>query len=365
MGLRETKPWLTDDEILDYFATVEGVALHSSTQDGQPEQTRDGLDRAWAVLSALVRETAEPRTRVAIVGGGIAGLYCAFELANRHGFESTVLEAAPRFGGRIETRKMGEFKAEFGPMRFEPNIQPLLTALVKQLQLDREWGEFTGTSIDEAAALSRSARYNLRHDELRHTWDVLPARTGQGSAPRKTSPLDLLRLGVARMFRPAMWKYLSQVTKPEDCGRPDEFDLCVDTTVAPPAGSWLEQPYQPGKRQWSCPGWDVKQLALDNNLEEETSTPLERQRERRVLVQEWLDSLDDRGYDELRRKATHREGHLLRDEGFWNAMSEELSPSAVSFIRDEGTFYHLFPDNPNVVEWGIFWLRLLRTSANS
>ncbi len=161
-----------------------------------------------------------------------------------------------------------------------------------------------------------------------------------------------------------MWKYLSQVTKPEDCGRPDEFDLCVDTTVAPPAGSWLEQPYQPGKRQWSCPGWDVKQLALDNNLEEETSTPLERQRERRVLVQEWLDSLDDRGYDELRRKATHREGHLLRDEGFWNAMSEELSPSAVSFIRDEGTFYHLFPDNPNAVEWGIFWLRLLRTSAN-
>ncbi len=105
-------------------------------------------------MSALVRETAEPRTRVAIVGGGIAGLYCAFELANRHGFESTVLEAAPRFGGRIETRKMGEFKAEFGPMRFEPNIQPLLTALVKQLQLDREWGEFTGTSIDEAAARS-------------------------------------------------------------------------------------------------------------------------------------------------------------------------------------------------------------------
>src|SRR5262249_46883223 len=27
-------------------------------------------------------------------------------------------------------------------------------------------------------------------------------------------------------------------------------------------------------------------------------------------------------------------------------------------------FYHLFADNPNAVEWGIFWLRLFRTEAD-
>jgi hypothetical protein len=32
-------------------------------------------------------------------------------------------------------------------------------------------------------------------------------------------------------------------------------------------------------------------------------------------------------------------------------------------IRDQGTFYHLIPDNPNAVEWVIFWLRLFRPDA--
>jgi hypothetical protein len=29
-------------------------------------------------------------------------------------------------------------------------------------------------------------------------------------------------------------------------------------------------------------------------------------------------------------------------------------------IRDTGTFYHLIPDNPNAVEWAVFWLRLFK-----
>jgi hypothetical protein len=48
--------------------------------------------------------------------------------------------------------------------------------------------------------------------------------------------------------------------------------------------------------------------------------------------------------------------------GFWNLLSEVLSHHALTKLRDLGTFYHLIPENPNAVEWLIFWLRGFRTS---
>ena len=54
------------------------------------------------------------------------------------------------------------------------------------------------------------------------------------------------------------------------------------------------------------------------------------------------------------------EGTSWWELGFWNALSQELSHRAVIHIRDTGTFYHLIPDNPNAVEWAIFWLRLFQ-----
>jgi hypothetical protein len=42
-----------------------------------------------------------------------------------------------------------------------------------------------------------------------------------------------------------------------------------------------------------------------------------------------------------------------------------LSHQAVMKIRDTGTFYHLIPDNPNAVEWGVFWLRLFKPEGRN
>lgn len=73
---------------------------------------------------------------------------------------------------------------------------------------------------------------------------------------------------------------------------------------------------------------------------------------------DWLRSLDEDDYAGMRRGA--RQGSpFLYERGFWNALSDVLSHHAVLAIRDQGTFYHLIPENPNAMDWIIFWLRAL------
>src|SRR5512145_439486 len=69
------------------------------------------------------------RTSVVIVGGGIAGLYCAWELGRRGGYAVTLLEGCDRYGGRIESGRLDGFVAEYGPMRFEPGLQKRFVSL--------------------------------------------------------------------------------------------------------------------------------------------------------------------------------------------------------------------------------------------
>jgi oxygen-dependent protoporphyrinogen oxidase len=72
--------------------------------------------------------------RVAIVGGGIAGLSLAFGLARR-GVEPVVLERAPRAGGNVKTERIDGFLCEAGPNGFLDNV-PETFALVSALGLD-------------------------------------------------------------------------------------------------------------------------------------------------------------------------------------------------------------------------------------
>jgi hypothetical protein len=78
----------------------------------------------------------------------------------------------------------------------------------------------------------------------------------------------------------------------------------------------------------------------------------------------WLDTLDDvgGGFENLRKTATLRnEGNVyLYAWGLWEALQDVLSDQAVRKIKDQGTFFHLISENPNAIEWGIFWLRLFK-----
>jgi hypothetical protein len=81
--------------------------------------------------------------------------------------------------------------------------------------------------------------------------------------------------------------------------------------------------------------------------------------------QHWLDDLgdDNGGFDRVRKTARLKDRPdqpLLHTLGFWNALNSVLSNAAVTKIRDQGPFFHLIPENPNAVEWGIFWLRLFK-----
>lgn len=61
---------------------------------------------------------------LAVVGGGIAGLYCCLHAPP--GMRVALFEATDRVGGKIETVDMGGFQAEYGAMRFDPGHQPMV-----------------------------------------------------------------------------------------------------------------------------------------------------------------------------------------------------------------------------------------------
>ncbi len=79
--------------------------------------------------------------RVAVVGGGVAGLATALGLLDRGGEEGvdldvTVFEAAPVPGGNLRTLREGEWQLEWGPNGFLDN-EPATLQLVERLGLTR------------------------------------------------------------------------------------------------------------------------------------------------------------------------------------------------------------------------------------
>jgi len=235
------------------------------------------------------------------VGGGIAGMLCARELARRN-FDVELIEAAPRLGGRVETGELrpgpdgpgGEpFKAEFGPMRFELDIQPRMKALLVEYGIGSE-------RFSPPMPASPPVRYPLE-----------PAYRGRCGIP--LSSLQLLKLGVLQLF-------------------PQSGPLEIETSYDDKSQSQVAQvrPSPDGER-WL------------NSLSDQ-------------------DGSFDRLRQEATMPGTNRP---LRDYGFWNALNQTLSPWAVSTIMHFGTFYHLMPDNPSAVEWAIFWLRLFQPGGEN
>jgi predicted NAD/FAD-dependent oxidoreductase len=80
--------------------------------------------------------------KVAIVGGGIAGLYTAWRILTskekpEEPIEVTLFECSNRIGGRILSQVIPplSFRAELGAMRFHPMTQHLLRALIDDLDI--------------------------------------------------------------------------------------------------------------------------------------------------------------------------------------------------------------------------------------
>jgi monoamine oxidase len=221
-----------------------------------------------------------PTFDVVVVGSGIAGMYCSLRLAQKNR-QVALFEKSNRWGGRIETVLMGkgkEFKAEFGPMRYEEKRQKLLKNLLDELKL--EYSPFPPYQSSKP----KWPDYNIQDPEEQR-W--------------QEDPLNLLQMGILKV----LGLYRNGMSK-ED----------MDNEIAK-----FEQ-QQPA----SAPEYDFDILR------------------------------------QTARQGGKPNGELLYTRGFWNALSDALSHRAVLKIRDMGNFYHFIAENPNAIEWIIFWLHGLQ-----
>lgn len=73
---------------------------------------------------------------IVIVGSGFTGLYMTHRLMTKYPEKQIlIIEKAPRIGGRILTENRYGHVLEYGPMRFEPDLQPLFAELLKELEI--------------------------------------------------------------------------------------------------------------------------------------------------------------------------------------------------------------------------------------
>jgi hypothetical protein len=307
------------------------------------------------MTATMETEGAPERVDIAIVGGGISGLYCALRLARCIEAREPLFiggrpvdyhTAIPRirlyemrgfFGGRIETwtldlnphgsevttvpdpydpgidpeRKSNFYRAEFGPMRIEPRDQPLLGELLELLDICEP-------------------RTRQTHDEdlIKFPPYVSEAPTEPkyslvGEEAEQHSLLDLLLLAVRRIFELV-----------DEAGRHGDGQPVAWGSPAARAnwghflgGSSVRRQYWKGE------------------------------------LHDFIVSLDDRDYDVI-RKGVSVNGTPLCNMGFWNLLSEVLSHLAVLRIRDWGSYYHLIGENPNAAEHLVMWLRAIKSSES-
>jgi hypothetical protein len=327
------------------------------------------------------RATLAPGESIAVVGGGITGLFCAYVLAST-GHQVELFESSDQFGGRIRSFLLNrelmkqsehdelkdlpqplkndaisdnlsvvkgeyenlEFCAEFGPMRVELDVQILLRFLLEHLGIGEEAVE--GAHTDPSAPRDHNTEIALKAAHR----EPFPSFSSPTSAEdplyqlrpdeEGKNPLELMSLALCRAV---------------------VHTTIADKDVVP--GDL--QKYQGSKRP-PVTGYKQKREALIESLRNAAA------------LQEPIGPVFDKWAKTLREDdfwIIARYGHIqigdydkptrvpLYSMGFWNLMSIYLSHNALTKVRDLGTFYHLLPENPNAAHWLTWQLRSLSISG--
>ena len=115
-----------------------------------------------------MEDTATIQTTVAVIGGGLAGIY-AGKLLNSAGFDFKLIEARDHLGGRIlsvdEAGLISEDGFDLGPSWFWPNVQPRLAAVVQELGLASFAQNNDGDVIIERMSRETPGRYRAAFQE--------------------------------------------------------------------------------------------------------------------------------------------------------------------------------------------------------
>ena len=136
---------------------------------------------------------------VVIVGAGLAGLACAYELSQR-GFKVTLLEKSPQLGGKIASWdiKIGDktFKMEHGFHGFFPQYYNL-KSLVQEIQIEDNF-----KSLESYAVVFKNNQYQpevFRPSHSAFPWNVVDL--GFSSANRLNWGINLTHLNHWKVFR--------------------------------------------------------------------------------------------------------------------------------------------------------------------
>jgi monoamine oxidase len=97
--------------------------------------------------------------RIAIVGGGLSGLYAAFLLEQRGLRDYVLIEARERLGGRIASLSLGDLdRFDLGPTWYWPALQPQLDQLIHDLGLQFFKQHESGDMVVERSTCARPMR---------------------------------------------------------------------------------------------------------------------------------------------------------------------------------------------------------------
>ena len=129
---------------------------------------------------------------VAVVGGGIAGLAAAHELADRPGVTTTVLEASSRLGGKVQSAPFADTVLDTGPDAF-------LARRPEAVQLCRELG-----LLDHLEAPATGKAWLWVGGRLRPVPEAtllgVPTGVATVARTRVLSPAGLARLAAAPLL---------------------------------------------------------------------------------------------------------------------------------------------------------------------
>jgi len=138
----------------------------------------------------------------AIVGGGVAGTYCAWRLKKKYPQKNIVLfEYSNRIGGRLLTIKFDgiDVNAELGGMRFNPEEHKLFDKVRKLLGL-HEIPFPMGTKADPAGE-NNIAYFRQKHFRIKELTDSSKVPFKIGWSQKNHSP-DQVQEHVMRMYVP-------------------------------------------------------------------------------------------------------------------------------------------------------------------
>lgn len=173
--------------------------------------------------------------RVAIIGGGVAGLNAA-RLLGDAGMDVRLFEARDRCGGRVLSVDSSGVPAadgfDLGPSWFWPRLQPAIADLIAELGLASFPQSSDGDVIFERMSRESAQRYTARHQEP-ESMRFVGGSASLASALADRAPKGCVELG-ARVTEVALFDGFARVSTVHDDGQTRAYDANHVVLAVPP-----------------------------------------------------------------------------------------------------------------------------------